>query len=163
MGVTCYVEGCRPYLFTPPHLHAPPPVHTRTHTHTGTHLLHRIHCLCDLFSLCFPTHARTHTRTQADGHCMYRAVEDQLGQAGGAASAPDHLALRKLAAAHIRAHADDFLPFIFDEDEKGEPAEQLEAYCEVGGWHGDTSMHGWEAVQVDRAWRVGTSSDGSGH
>eukprot|EP00198_Chlamydomonas_reinhardtii_P000235 XP_001689570.1 predicted protein [Chlamydomonas reinhardtii] len=67
---------------------------------------------------------------RADGHCMYRAVEDQLGQAGGAASAPDHLALRKLAAAHIRAHADDFLPFIFDEDEKGEPAEQLEAYCE---------------------------------
>ncbi|KAG2444687.1 hypothetical protein HXX76_001431 [Chlamydomonas incerta] len=82
---------------------------------------------------------------RADGHCMYRAVEDQLGQAGaGAAPPPDHLALRRLAAGYIRSHADDFLPFIFDEDEKGEPGEQLEAYCEelegTAAWGGQLEL-----------------------
>ncbi|KXZ45272.1 hypothetical protein GPECTOR_56g368 [Gonium pectorale] len=66
---------------------------------------------------------------RADGHCLYRAVEDQLSQQAGASSPHDHLALRRLAAAHIRSHADDFLPFIFDEDSEGGPQEQLEAYC----------------------------------
>lgn len=80
---------------------------------------------------------------RADGHCLYRAIEDQLAQQapaagpaggdGGAGSggqaAADVQALRALAAAYIRSHADDFMPFIYDEDEGGAPAEQLEAYC----------------------------------
>eukprot|EP00195_Chlamydomonas_chlamydogama_P017882 CAMPEP_0202896522 /NCGR_PEP_ID=MMETSP1392-20130828/5518_1 /ASSEMBLY_ACC=CAM_ASM_000868 /TAXON_ID=225041 /ORGANISM="Chlamydomonas chlamydogama, Strain SAG 11-48b" /LENGTH=366 /DNA_ID=CAMNT_0049581913 /DNA_START=53 /DNA_END=1153 /DNA_ORIENTATION=- len=65
---------------------------------------------------------------RADGHCMYRAIEDQLQQAG-AASPPTFQQLRERAAAHIRAHPDDFMPFIYNEDEDGEPGEQLEDYC----------------------------------
>ncbi|GLC46713.1 hypothetical protein PLESTB_001355500 [Pleodorina starrii] len=82
---------------------------------------------------------------RADGHCLYRSVEDQLSQAAAAASpvaggtggsggtdgsgVPDHQALRRLAAAHIRSHSDDFLPFIYEEDSPGDPSQQLEAYC----------------------------------
>ncbi|GIL87437.1 hypothetical protein Vretimale_1658 [Volvox reticuliferus] len=77
---------------------------------------------------------------RADGHCLYRSIEDQLAQAAAAGSAdeaaagadsvPDHLALRRLAASHIRSHADEFLPFIYDEDSAGSPGEQLESYCQ---------------------------------
>ncbi|KAG2482912.1 hypothetical protein HYH03_018192 [Edaphochlamys debaryana] len=84
---------------------------------------------------------------RADGHCLYRAVEDQLTQAaGGGASAPppDYLALRRLAAAHIRAHADEFSPFIYDEDAGGSPGEQLDAYCEelesTAAWGGQLEL-----------------------
>ena len=42
---------------------------------------------------------------------MYRAVEDQLALAGSA-PAPDHAELRRRAAAFMRAHPDDFLPFL---------------------------------------------------
>ncbi|GIL44074.1 hypothetical protein Vafri_1633 [Volvox africanus] len=76
---------------------------------------------------------------RADGHCLYRSIEDQLIQATGAGSGdeaaagaggvPDHLALRRLAASHIRSHADEFLPFIYDEESPGRPEEQLESYC----------------------------------
>ncbi|GFR39954.1 hypothetical protein Agub_g32 [Astrephomene gubernaculifera] len=75
---------------------------------------------------------------RADGHCLYRAIEDQLTQhaqqaptsSSSSTSVPDYQTLRRLAAAHIRSHADDFLPFVYDEDAAGGPAEQLEEYCE---------------------------------
>ncbi|GLI70062.1 hypothetical protein VaNZ11_014833 [Volvox africanus] len=76
---------------------------------------------------------------RADGHCLYRSIEDQLIQAAaagsrdeaaaGAGGVPDHLALRRLAASHIRSHADEFLPFIYDAEFPGRPEEQLENYC----------------------------------
>ena len=45
---------------------------------------------------------------QADGHCLYRAVGDQLG--GGKAN--DYWTVRTKAAAYMRAHPDQFLPFL---------------------------------------------------
>lgn len=48
---------------------------------------------------------------QADGHCLYRAVSNQL-QSNGAGSADDHQAVRAKAAAYMRAHPDQFLPFM---------------------------------------------------
>ena len=50
---------------------------------------------------------------QADGHCLYRAVGDQLGcQTTGAAGARDLWAIRAKAAAYMRAHPDQFIPFM---------------------------------------------------
>lgn len=63
---------------------------------------------------------------QPDGHCMYRAVQDQLSlhandqqqqAATSATSEDDHqtddvMDLRKKTADYIRNHRDDFLPFL---------------------------------------------------
>ena len=50
---------------------------------------------------------------QADGHCLYRAVGDQLGShTNGAAEANDLWAIRAKAAAYMRAHPDQFVPFM---------------------------------------------------
>ncbi len=60
---------------------------------------------------------------QADGHCLYRSLEDQLVQAGRGggggggggeegAAALDYLALRAAAARHIRAHADEYAAYV---------------------------------------------------
>ncbi|MGH0142120.1 UNVERIFIED_CONTAM: hypothetical protein FKN15_029173 [Acipenser sinensis] len=45
----------------------------------------------------------------SDGHCMYRAIEDQLTDRDGSLSL---LELRAQAAEYMRSHADDFLPFL---------------------------------------------------
>ena len=45
---------------------------------------------------------------QADGHCLYRAVGEQLGSG----KANDYWAVRTKAAAYMRAHPDQFLPFL---------------------------------------------------
>ncbi|CAG9463699.1 unnamed protein product [Pedinophyceae sp. YPF-701] len=62
----------------------------------------------------------------SDGHCLYRSIGCQLGDS---ATQPDHWVLRKQAAAWIREHPDDFLPFIAEDDAAGEPEERLETYC----------------------------------
>ena len=52
---------------------------------------------------------------QADGHCLYRAVEEQLGSGGREELLPaphDYWAVRAKAAAYMRAHPDQFVPFI---------------------------------------------------
>ena len=50
---------------------------------------------------------------QADGHCLYRAVNDQLrGHSNGVGAADDYWAIRAKAAAYMRAHPDQFLPFM---------------------------------------------------
>lgn len=67
---------------------------------------------------------------KADGHCLYRSVEDQLSleAAGTGVAYPDYLALRGLAAQHMQDHAGDFLPFVEGCD--GEDAEErYAAYC----------------------------------
>lgn len=47
----------------------------------------------------------------SDGHCMYRAVEDQLTERDGSLSLKE---LRAQTAQYMRSHADDFLPFLTD-------------------------------------------------
>eukprot|EP00897_Mesotaenium_endlicherianum_P002273 jgi/Mesen1/2073/ME000151S01334 len=72
-----------------------------------------------------------------DGHCMYRAVEDQLRLRDGETAQQDHTALRALAAGYMRDHVDDFLPFVVaDENEKEgktsgsvDPINRFEQYC----------------------------------
>ena len=69
-----------------------------------------------------------HAFLQADGHCLYRAVEDQLAAPQAAVGphdaaepsqdgdhaqpAGDYRALRHAAAHWMRGHPDHFLPFI---------------------------------------------------
>lgn len=67
---------------------------------------------------------------KADGHCLYRSLEDQLAVANGGDTPAglDYLGLRKKAAERLRAERDDYMPFIdgcFDEG--GE--ERFEQYC----------------------------------
>lgn len=46
---------------------------------------------------------------QSDGHCMYRAIDDQLASRGQGVGLK---ALRAQTANYMRCHADDFLPFL---------------------------------------------------
>ena len=48
---------------------------------------------------------------QADGHCMYRAVQDQL-EASDEDPGMDFQELRQETASYMRAFPDNFLPFI---------------------------------------------------
>eukprot|EP00887_Chlorella_sp_A99_P006748 scaffold3.g6748.t1 len=95
----------------------------------------------------------------ADGHCLYRSVEDQVAQlpaptadelgaaAGGAGGAPSCLQLRAAAAEHMRSHADAFRPFVLPEDasapaDGGEDA--FQAYCReveaTAAWGGQPEL-----------------------
>ena len=57
---------------------------------------------------------------QADGHCLYRSIEDQLHQeALVGAPVPGYQELRERAAGFMRDHPDDFIPFIYDEVRMG--------------------------------------------
>ncbi|CAM6105542.1 unnamed protein product [Calypogeia fissa] len=85
---------------------------------------------------------------KSDGHCMYRAVEDQL------ALYPEHQQytykeLRNLAADYMRSHADDYIPFIAGETVENEnPGEPLglkfERYCgevqSTAAWGGQLEL-----------------------
>lgn len=48
-----------------------------------------------------------------DGHCLFRSIQDQLQWCQGADVLVSEL--RKTAADYIRAHSDDFIPYLFDE------------------------------------------------
>lgn len=68
-----------------------------------------------------------------DGHCMYRAVEDQLAFLSGGSSPYNYQELRKMVAAYMRNHAPDFLPFFLSEIGDGDtdisPGDRFEKYC----------------------------------
>ncbi|CAL5229542.1 g12889 [Coccomyxa viridis] len=68
----------------------------------------------------------------ADGHCLYRAVGDQLGShTNDAMEAGDLWAIRAKAAAYMRAHPDQFIPFMAEAtDDSAEGSEaRFEEYC----------------------------------
>ncbi|KAM3596394.1 uncharacterized protein V6R79_013749 [Siganus canaliculatus] len=48
----------------------------------------------------------------SDGHCMYRAVEDQLAQRSKPGLVKSVKELRSSTAEYMRNHVDDFLPFL---------------------------------------------------
>lgn len=50
---------------------------------------------------------------QPDGHCLFRSLADQLDVRHGVSV--DVATLRKQVAEHIRTHADEFTPYLFDE------------------------------------------------
>lgn len=76
---------------------------------------------------------------RADGHCLYRSVEDQLSR--WQAGPPDVAALRAATAAWMRAHPDDYLPFLELEEGDGDG---FERYCaevaDSAAWGGQLEL-----------------------
>lgn len=84
-----------------------------------------------------------------DGHCLYRAVEDQLSHHSGGSSPYTYQKLRELVAAYMRDHASDFLPFYLSEnmindDSDQSQAERFEKYCKevesTAAWGGELEL-----------------------
>ncbi|XP_059656793.1 OVARIAN TUMOR DOMAIN-containing deubiquitinating enzyme 5 [Cornus florida] len=84
-----------------------------------------------------------------DGHCLYRAVEDQLGLLSGGSSPYTFQELREMVAAHMRKHASDFIPFFLSEnatdgDSEHSVAERFENYCRevesTAAWGGQLEL-----------------------
>ncbi|KAL0357196.1 UNVERIFIED_CONTAM: OVARIAN TUMOR DOMAIN-containing deubiquitinating enzyme 5 [Sesamum calycinum] len=84
-----------------------------------------------------------------DGHCLYRAVEDQLALHSGGSSPYTYQELREMVAAYMRKHATDFLPFFLSENmADGEPedslTERFENYCReiesTAAWGGQLEL-----------------------
>ncbi|KAL4629953.1 OTU domain-containing protein 6B isoform X1 [Arapaima gigas] len=78
----------------------------------------------------------------SDGHCLYRAVEDQLGSRGLSMNLEE---LRAQTAQYMRKHADEFLPFLTNPN-TGDmyTAEEFEKYCsevaDTAAWGGQLEL-----------------------
>ncbi|KAL5791737.1 hypothetical protein ACOSP7_000331 [Xanthoceras sorbifolium] len=84
-----------------------------------------------------------------DGHCLYRAVEDQLAHLSGGSSPYTFQKLREMVSAYMRDHASDFLPFYLSEnmitdDSDSSQAERFENYCKevesTAAWGGELEL-----------------------
>ncbi|KAG1947095.1 deubiquitinase OTUD6B [Pimephales promelas] len=78
----------------------------------------------------------------SDGHCMYRAVEDQLMERSTKLSLKE---LRAQTAQYMRSHADDFLPFLTNPDSGDMYTEdEFEKYCndvaDTAAWGGQLEL-----------------------
>jgi len=82
----------------------------------------------------------------ADGHCMYRALSDQLQLcADGQPPGDDYLGLRLLAAKYMREHADEYMPFVVQDPEDDEDQhKQFEEFCHeveaTASWGGQVEL-----------------------
>ncbi|XP_061109410.1 deubiquitinase OTUD6B [Conger conger] len=97
----------------------------------------------------------------SDGHCMYRALEDQL-TARDHGHALDLAQLRALTAKHMRSRANDFLPFLTNPN-TGDmyTADEFEKYCsdveDTAAWGGQLELRAlsqvlempFEVIQAD--------------
>lgn len=84
-----------------------------------------------------------------DGHCLYRAVEDQLSFLSGGSSPHNFQQLREMAAGYMRDHSSDFLPFFLSENMNGGNSddsidERFEKYCKevesTAAWGGQLEL-----------------------
>ncbi|KAM1058074.1 hypothetical protein ACFX1X_031635 [Malus domestica] len=84
-----------------------------------------------------------------DGHCLYRAIQDQLAHLSGGSSPYTYQQLREMVAAYMRKHASDFLPFFLSEnpadgDSDESLAERFENYCKevesTAAWGGQLEL-----------------------
>lgn len=84
-----------------------------------------------------------------DGHCLYRAVENQLTVLSGCSSPYNFQELRKMVASYMRQHASDYLPFFLSEHNMDinldvSPAEIFEGYCRevesTAAWGGQLEL-----------------------
>ncbi|XP_063756190.1 deubiquitinase OTUD6B isoform X2 [Eleginops maclovinus] len=81
----------------------------------------------------------------SDGHCMYRAIEDQLAQRSKPGLIMGMKELRSRTAEYIRSHADDFLPFLTNSN-TGEmyTTDEFEKYCSdvehTAAWGGQLEL-----------------------
>lgn len=81
-----------------------------------------------------------------DGHCLYRAVEDQLAHISGGSSPYNYQELRIMVASYMRNHPSDFIPFLpwektTDETSQGE---RFKNYCKeiesTAAWGGEVEL-----------------------
>lgn len=63
----------------------------------------------------------------ADGHCLYRALSDQLHRVANKDMTFEEL--RSLAASHMRAQPDDYIPFLLSDSGDLLDSEGFESYC----------------------------------
>ncbi|CAN8280466.1 unnamed protein product [Cochlearia groenlandica] len=81
-----------------------------------------------------------------DGHCLYRAVENQLTNLSGSAAPYTYQKLREMAAAYMRGHKTEFIPFFLAETESnsGSAEERFEKYCveveSTAAWGGQLEL-----------------------
>ncbi|KAF1381596.1 hypothetical protein PFLUV_G00155610 [Perca fluviatilis] len=81
----------------------------------------------------------------SDGHCMYRAIEDQLAQRSKSGLIMSVKELRSRTAEYMRGHADDFLPFLTNPN-TGDmyTADEFEKYCSdaehTAAWGGQLEL-----------------------
>ncbi|XP_039977732.1 deubiquitinase OTUD6B [Xiphias gladius] len=81
----------------------------------------------------------------SDGHCMYRAIEDQLAQRSKTGLSMNVKELRTRTAEHMRCHADDFLPFLTNPN-TGDmyTTDEFEKYCSevehTAAWGGQLEL-----------------------
>ncbi|KAM4630795.1 deubiquitinase OTUD6B [Polymixia lowei] len=81
----------------------------------------------------------------SDGHCMYRAIEDQLAQRAAPGLSRSLKELRSRTAEHMRSHADDFLPFLTNPN-TGDmyTTDEFEKYCNdvehTAAWGGQLEL-----------------------
>lgn len=80
-----------------------------------------------------------------DGHCLYRAVEDQLARLSSGPSPYTYLDLRRLVSSYMREHASNFIPFFLSEADTGDSvAERFENYCRevesTAAWGGQLEL-----------------------
>ncbi|KAG2220280.1 hypothetical protein INT45_009895 [Circinella minor] len=64
----------------------------------------------------------------ADGHCLYNAISNQLSKRYN--QEVDHQKLRQLAAAYMRNHSDDFIPFLYKDNGDMYSSDDFERYCD---------------------------------
>lgn len=81
----------------------------------------------------------------SDGHCMYRAIEDQLAQRSLSGGIMNVKELRCRTAEHMRSHTEDFLPFLTNPS-TGDlyTTEEFEKYCNdvehTAAWGGQLEL-----------------------
>ncbi|XP_013861241.1 deubiquitinase OTUD6B [Austrofundulus limnaeus] len=81
----------------------------------------------------------------SDGHCMYRAVEDQLAQRSKPGLSMSVKELRSSTAEHMRNNPDDFLPFLTNPN-TGDlfTPDEFEKYCSdvehTAAWGGQLEL-----------------------
>lgn len=81
----------------------------------------------------------------SDGHCMYRAIEDQMAQRSLSGGTMNVKELRCCTAEHMRSHAEDFLPFLTNPN-TGDlyTTDEFEKYCSdvehTAAWGGQLEL-----------------------
>ncbi|KMS99877.1 hypothetical protein BVRB_1g017280 [Beta vulgaris subsp. vulgaris] len=91
----------------------------------------------------------TINEVKPDGHCLYRAVVDQLAHLSGGSSPYNFQQLREMVASYMRDHASEFLPFFTSENAvEGESndslVERFNKYCieveSTAAWGGQLEL-----------------------
>uniref|UniRef100_A0A1A8AS71 ubiquitinyl hydrolase 1 n=1 Tax=Nothobranchius furzeri TaxID=105023 RepID=A0A1A8AS71_NOTFU len=110
----------------------------------------------------------------SDGHCMYRAIEDQRARHAQSGLSMTVKELRSRTAEHMRENVDDFLPFLTNPD-TGDvlTADEFEKYCSdvehTAAWGGQLELRALtqvlhspiEVIQSDSPTiRIGEEFDG---